>query len=226
MGETANQKLMKKGAEASLYTAYWHGRKVTIKKRLPKKYRLPELDEEIKTHRTARESQLIYEAKRAGVPTPSLYFVDVGNAAIIMEFVEGKQVKQLLGEITEQRRRDICIKIGESVGRIHRCAIVHGDLTTSNMILNPEGKIVFVDFGLGEKSADLESQGVDLHLMKRSLESTHFRFAEKCFLHVIEGYSRIVGSKTAKKIEDRIEEIENRGRYVSERKGRQKSVHN
>ncbi len=226
MGRTANQKLIKTGAEAILYEARWHSRRVTMKKRLPKKYRLQELDAEIRATRTIRESQLICEAKRAGVPTPLLYFVDVVNAVIIMEFVQGKQVKQLLGEVPEQSRQDICTEIGESVGRLHGWGIIHGDLTTSNMILDPENKIVFVDFGLGEKSTDTESQGVDLHLMKRSLESTHFRFAEECFLNVIEGYSRIVGSKTAKKIHGKIEEIENRGRYVSHRKGRDKSVGN
>jgi TP53 regulating kinase-like protein len=226
MGEVADQKLMKKGAEASLYTAYWHGKKVTIKMRLPKKYRLFELDDEIRMNRTVRESLLIHEAKRAGVPTPSLYFVDVKNAVIIMEFIEGKQVKQLIGEFTEKKRRNTCLEIGKSVGRLHKMAVIHGDLTTSNMILNSEDQIIFVDFGLGEKSTEMESQGVDLHLMKRSLESTHFRLAEKCFQAVIDGYSGILGSEYTKKIQGKIEEIENRGRYVSERKGRQKIIFN
>ena len=36
--------LLKKGAEASLYLADWHERKVIIKVRIPKKYRHPVLD--------------------------------------------------------------------------------------------------------------------------------------------------------------------------------------
>ncbi|MCK4483145.1 Kae1-associated serine/threonine protein kinase, partial [Candidatus Bathyarchaeota archaeon] len=81
------------------------------------------------------------------------------------------------------------------------------------------GKIFFVDFGLGEKSKELEARGVDLHLMKRALQSTHFRFVEECFNAVIEGYSKVLGSETGKNVLDKIREIERRGRYIAERKG-------
>ena len=53
------------------------------------------------------------------------------------------------------------------------------------MILTPEGKIFFVDFGLGEKNIEVEAQGVDLHLLKRALQSTHFEFWEECFQTVL-----------------------------------------
>ena len=211
--------LVKKGAEASLYRADWHGRKVMMKKRLPKKYRLSELDEQIKTYRTIHEPQLIHKAKKAGVPTPTIFLVDVKNAKIIMEFIEGKQVKQLLSEVSKSERQHLCFGIGELIGRLHKNGIIHGDLTTSNMILNSEGKIFFVDFGLGEKSKELEARGVDLHLMKRALQSTHFRFAEECFNSVIEGYSKVLGSETAKNVLDKNKQIEKRGRYIAERKG-------
>jgi len=211
--------LIKKGAEASLYLADWHGRKVIMKKRLPKKYRLPKLDEQIKTYRTIHEPQLIHEAKGAGVPTPTIFLVDVKSATIIMEFIEGKQVKQLLSEVSKSERQHLCLKIGELIGRLHRYGIIHGDLTTSNMILNSEGKIFFVDFGLGEKSKETEARGVDLHLMKRALQSTHFRFAEECFNAVIKGYSKVLGYETVKNVLDKIREIDRRGRYVAERKG-------
>jgi TP53 regulating kinase-like protein len=210
--------LIKKGAEASLYLANWHDRIVIMKKRLPKKYRLSELDGQIKTYRTIHEPQLIHEAKKTGVPTPTIFLVDVRNAIIIMEFIEGKQVKQLLSEVSKSERQRLCFKIGELIGRLHKYGIIHGDLTTSNMILNSEGKIFFVDFGLGEKSKELEARGVDLHLMKRTLQSTHFRFAKECFTAVIEGYSKVLGAETAKNVLDKIREIERRGRYVAERK--------
>jgi len=87
------------------------------------------------------------------------------------------------------------------------------------MIRNSEGKIFFVDFGLGEKSKELEARGVDLHLMKRALQSTHFRFAKECFNSVVEGYSKVLGSETAKNVLDKIKQIEKRGRYIAERKG-------
>lgn len=219
MGEMKQPSLIKKGAEASLYFADWHDRKVIMKKRLPKKYRAPKLDEQIKTYRTVHEPQLIHEAKKAGVPTPMIFLVDVENATIIMEFIEGKQVKKLLAELSVNGRQDLCFKIGELIGRLHRHGIVHGDLTTSNMIHDSEGRIFLVDFGLGEKTRELEARGVDLHLMKRALQSTHFRFAEECFKAVFEGYSKVLGRENSKKVLDKIREIERRGRYVAERKG-------
>jgi len=210
--------LIKKGAEASLYVADWHGRKVVMKKRLPKKYRPSMLDEQIKTYRTHHEPQLMHEAKKAGVPTPTIFLVNTKNATIIMEFIEGKQVKQLLGEAAKDQRQRLCLKIGELIGRLHEYGIIHGDLTTSNMIVDFEGKIFFVDFGLGEKSKELEARGVDLHLMKRALQSTHFRFAEECFDTVIRGYSKVFDVEAVKSILEKIKEIERRGRYVAERK--------
>lgn len=218
MGEMKQPLLIKKGAEASLYLASWHGRKVIMKKRLPKKYRLSKLDEQIKTYRTIHEPQLIHEAKKAGVPSPTIFLVNVKDATIIMEFIEGRQVKQLLNKASKSERQILCLRIGELIGRLHRYGIIHGDLTTSNMILSSEGKIFFVDFGLGEKSKELEARGVDLHLMKRALQSTHFRFVEECFNAVIEGYSKVLGSETGKNVLDKIREIERRGRYIAGRK--------
>lgn len=219
MGKMKQTLLIKKGAEASLYLADWHGRKVIMKKRLPKKYRLSKLDERIRTYRTIHEPQLMQEAKRAGVSTPTIFLVDVKSATIIMEFIEGKQVKQLLGEVSKSERHRLCLKIGELIGRLHKYGIIHGDLTTSNMIKDSEGKIFFVDFGLGEKRRELETRGVDLHLMKRALQSTHFRFAKECFNAVIKGYSKVLDTETVKNVLDKIKEIERRGRYVAERKG-------
>ena len=213
--------LIKKGAEASLYLADWHGRKVIMKKRLPKKYRVPKLDEQIKTYRTNHEPQLMHEAKRAGVSTPTIFLVDIKRATIIMEFIGGKQVKQLLDEMSKSERCRLCLNIGELIGRLHQCGIIHGDITTSNMIQNSEGKIFFVDFGLGEKRKELEARGVDLHLMKRALQSTHFRFVEECFNAVIESYSKVLDAETVKNVLDKIKQIETRGRYVAERRGGQ-----
>jgi TP53 regulating kinase-like protein len=218
MGEVASGKLLKKGAEASLFLADWHGRRVVVKARFPKKYRPAELDERIRSYRTAHEPQLMSEAKKAGVPTPTIFLVDMKNAAITMEFVEGKQVKQLLGSISNVQRQEICARIGMLIGKMHKYGVIHGDLTTSNMILNGEGKIFLVDFGLGEKNGELEARGVDLHLMKRALQSTHYQFAEECFEAVMQGYSAVLGVEEAEDVLEKTREIEKRGRYVAERK--------
>jgi len=188
-----------------------------MKRRLPKKYRIQELDEEIRSQRTVHEPHNIHKAKEAGVPTPTILMVDVGEANIIMEFVDGKQVKQVLNGLSPEERLRLSRHIGESIGRLHKHGIIHGDLTTSNMILTPYGKIVFVDFGLSERSTELETKGVDLHLMKRSFQSTHYKYARECFETVMKGYTKVVGEEEAKNVLEKIREIERRGRYVSER---------
>ncbi len=219
MGEISQPRLIKKGAEACLYLADWHGRKVIMKQRLPKKYRAPALDEQIRIYRTIHEPQLMHEAKKAGVPTPTIYLVDAKNATVIMEYIEGEQVKQLLAKVSENTRQKLCFNIGKLIGKLHKNGIIHGDLTTSNMIQTPEGKIFFVDFGLGEKTKELETRGVDLHLMKRALQSTHFQFVEKCFDAIIEGYASVLEASEVKNVLDKIREIEKRGRYITERRG-------
>jgi TP53 regulating kinase-like protein len=210
--------LIKKGAEANLFLESWEEWEVIMKKRLPKAYRLPRIDEEIRTYRTIHESQLLHHAKEAGVPTPTIFSVDLINSNIIMEFVEGKQVKQILNRLSSKERKHLSQHIGALIGRLHSRDIVHGDLTTSNMILTPSGKVIFVDFGLGERTVELELRGVDLHLMKRAFQSVHFRYAEECFEAVLEGYAKVVGDEATKQVLRKISEIERRGRYISERR--------
>lgn len=210
--------LIKKGAEASLYLETWHGRKVIVKKRLPKKYRVSKLDAQITSYRTIHEPQLMHRAKEAGVPTPTIFMVNVAESTIIMEYIEGKQVKQVLNELSPTERLKLCRHIGELIGCLHSHGIIHGDLTTSNMILTPHKRVYFVDFGLGELKDELEAMGVDLHLMKRAFQSTHYEFADECFSAVMEGYAKIVGGAVAKDLLGKIQEIERRGRYISERK--------
>jgi TP53 regulating kinase and related kinases len=218
MDKLDEKTLFKKGAEASLYLADWHQRRVIIKMRIPKKYRSPVLDEQIRSYRTVHEPQLIHEAKAAGVPTPLIYMVNVTESSMTMEYIEGQQVKQLLNKVSKAKRHDICVKIGGSIAQLHSHGLIHGDLTTSNMILNPKGKLFFVDFGLGEKNGELEAQGVDLHLLKRALQSTHYLFWEECFQSVLCGYTSVLGVELAEKVYEKIREIEKRGRYVEERK--------
>ncbi|MCW4024652.1 MAG: KEOPS complex kinase/ATPase Bud32 [Candidatus Bathyarchaeota archaeon] len=210
-------KLFKKGAEASLYRAELEGKEVIIKTRIPKRYRPAELDRQIRTYRTVHEPQMIHDAKTAGIPTPLIYLVNVPEASIIMEYIEGKQVKQVLNILPKAERKALCTRIGELIGKLHQNNLIHGDLTTSNMILTPEGKIFFVDFGLGEKNVEVEAKGVDLHLLKRALQSTHFLCWEECLEGVFCGYSMVLGEQ-AEKVYLKIKEIERRGRYVEERK--------
>jgi TP53 regulating kinase-like protein len=139
-----------------------------------------------------------------------------------MEFIEGQRVKELLTTLGLQAQTLLCRQIGRMIGCLHKNHLIHGDLTTSNMILTDDGRVVFLDFGLGEKTDALESRGVDLHLMKRAFQSTHFRIAETCFAAILEGYAEVLGKILANGVIKKIQEIELRGRYIS---GRSKREH-
>jgi TP53 regulating kinase-like protein len=212
--------LIKKGAEANLYLENFSKilhtageGKVIVKHRIKKSYRVSELDEQLRSSRTALEAKLFADAKLVGVPTPIVYEVDRVGMRIVMEFIEGKQVKLVLDKLRPATRRKLCEVIGRQVARLHRAGIVHGDLTTSNMILTQDGKVYFVDFGLGEYNPSLEARGVDLHLLKRALQSIHFKVTEEAYHAVVAGYAREFG-EGAREVIKRVEEIEKRGRYI------------
>ena len=97
-------------------------------------------------------------------------------------------------------------EIGRKVGILHQNEIIHGDLTTSNMILGSE--IYFIDFGLSFFSTKIEDMAVDLHLLKQALESKHYEIFEKCFSAVLSGYDH----PKRKEILTRFNTVEARGR--------------
>jgi len=207
--------LLKKGAEAYLYIDDWFGFKVIRKVRVPKSFRVSILDEQLRRFRTVNEAKLLIESRRCGVPTPIVFDVDLLKTTIVMEFIEGELLRDLLPSLSKVERKSICRKIGEYIGLLHSNGIVHGDLTTSNMILL-DGKVYFIDFGLGEFTREVEAMGVDLHLMLRALESTHYSLAEECFRSVVDGYSSVFNM--AERVLRKVEEIRMRGRYISERR--------
>ena len=209
-------RLLAKGAEACLYLEDWYGYRVIRKHRIPKTYRVSTLDLTLRRERTIREARIISQARRAGVPTPTLLSVDPDGATIIMEYVEGQRLKELLPAINNRRRQTLLRQVGESVARLHRAHICHGDLTTSNMILHPSGKIYLVDFGLASITSSIEDFGTDLHLFKQALRSTHYQHWESCFNAFQECYKDTYGTG-ADRILHKIAQIESRGRYITER---------
>ncbi len=207
--------LIKKGAEAELFLETWCEKNVIIKKRTPKSYRLSELDLKLRSYRTIHEAMLIHQAKLVGIPTPLIYFVDTKNSTIIMEYIIGKQLKELANESSKVKLKSLFIQIGIIIGKLHTSGIIHGDLTTSNLIIDHQNRIFFIDFGLGKKSQELEDRSVDLFLLKRSLNSTHYLLATHFYDWILKGYSKIVSNKNYVEVERRIESIADRGRYTS-----------
>lgn len=211
-------KLLRKGAEAHIFEGEWLGKRVIVKHRVPKAYRHPELDKAIRARRTVREAQALHRAKEAGVPTPIIYLVDLRTATIIMELVEGIRLKELLAR--EGRGALWALEeLGELVGRLHKAGLVHGDITTSNVVVTPDGSLVLIDFGLSEFSRELEKRGVDLHLLRRVLTGAHHEVAEEAWEAFLRGYRAAVGEE-AEEVIAKVREIELRGRWVAERRKR------
>jgi len=194
-------KIIKQGAESIIYL---DGDKI-IKDRLKKGYRINEIDEKLRKFRTKREVNLLNKVKFA----PKVFDFSDKNMKIEMEFIDGKLIKNILDEINSNERKKICKKIGENIAELHDNDIIHGDLTTSNMILK-EDKVFFIDFGLGFVSKKYEDKAVDLHLLKQALESKHYQHCDECFESILEGYKK---GKEFSEVMKRLEKVEKRGRY-------------
>jgi len=205
------EKLIARGAEADLVLTEWNGLTALVKTRKPKPYRHPELDRQMRRSRTKAEADIIHRVKEAGVPTPLLYQVDPENAVIVMEYIDGVKVRDLVDRISDEERRTLFIRIGRYAGMLHRAGVIHGDLTTSNIIKCGD-RIVFIDFGLSEVSAEVEKRGVDLNLMNRMLTSTHYRYQELLLEAFKAGYRET--NPEAEEALQRMEEVARRGRYI------------
>lgn len=205
-----DDKVLYRGAEAEIRLSRFMGRTVVQKRRIKKAYRIPEIDTVLIASRTKEEAKLIAESRTHGVSVPILYDVDLASGIITMEYLQGKRIKDILHTITESERERLCRKIGEGIARLHNHDIIHGDITTSNMILRDD-RIHFIDFGLGCKNSELEAKGVDLHVLMEAFESTHSQYPA-CFSYVFEGYIRQFHGD-ASMVKGKIDEIVQRGRY-------------
>ncbi len=202
--------ILYQGAEAKICKSRYMGFDVVEKRRISKSYRIPEIDTQLISYRTKEEAKLMIEARKNGVSVPIIFDVDLENGIITMEYLKGKRIKDIFNIISDKERADICRKIGVSIGKLHKNDIIHGDITTSNMILLDE-KIHFIDFGLGEINSEIEAKGVDLHVLMEAIESAHSKFSNS-FDYVIEGYKNEI-KNDANLVIKKIDEIVKRGRY-------------
>ncbi|MFZ8854660.1 MAG: Kae1-associated kinase Bud32 [Thermofilaceae archaeon] len=203
------------GAEALLIEGYLGGLHVVAKYRVPKVYRAEQLDARLRRSRTALEAKLLGRAAAAGVNVPHVIYVDAEEGLLVLTYIEGERMKELLQRGCEDAEK-LAGEIGYMVGVLHNEGIIHGDLTTSNIIVRG-GRPYIIDFGLGFFSHRTEDAGVDLHLFKRALESTHPSLVEGIFSRFIEGYRSARGI-VAEEVLRKVEEIRMRGRYVAQRR--------
>ena len=200
--KTSKSNIIAQGAEAKIIK---QGNIIT-KDRIPKGYRLPVLDNKLRKQRTKKESKILVKAFTL-IPVPKLINSDE-KEKIEMQFIEGKKLYESLDNLKNNKK--ICKTIGKQTAILHDNNIIHGDLTTSNMIYSKEEKVYFIDFGLSYESDKTEDKAVDLHLIKQALEAKHFKQHEKLFKSILDGYKI---SKKYKETLNRLEQVEKRGRY-------------
>lgn len=199
--------LVSQGAEAKLYKISENNNFFIIKDRMPKSYRIKEIDDSLRKFRNKREIDLLDRASRI-IKVPRIIRHD--KFSIVMEFIDGKKLSEALDDFQEDERIRICKKIGNYVAVLHDNNIIHGDLTTSNMIIK-NNELYFIDFGLGFIDQKDEHKAVDLHLLKQALESKHYKHFEDSFKAVLDGYKEY--SKEFVKVMERFNKVERRGRY-------------
>ena len=206
-------RLLYRGAEADIVRGNWRGLAAVYKVRRPLPYRLAELDIAIRHQRTLHEAELAHSARKAGVSVPRLYYIDAPNTTLVMEYVEGKRLKELVSSAPDTVAGKLFGELGRDVARLHSAGIMHGDLTTANVIVR-DGELVFIDFGLSGHSSRLEDHAVDLRLIKETLVGAHSSMASMALERLFEGYSREAGAKRTKAAMKQLKSIERRGRYA------------
>jgi len=210
--------LIHMGAEAKLYRGIYAGVDAVYKYRVPKKYRHPQLDARIRAYRTLREARALMDAGINGIPAPAVLLVEPEEALIVMEHVEGRLLGEVLEHVSGRQLEALFHMLGRIAGRMHKAGLIHGDLTTSNIIVTRDSRLVLIDFGLSSKSRRLEDRGIDVHVLLRSLESTVPEAAEHAYKSFLEGYGEEAGISIAEEIAEKVREIRMRGRYVAERR--------
>ena len=192
-------KQIQQGAEATIY----QDKDKITKLRTSKSYRLPILDNKLRKSRTKAEVKIINKLQSI-IPVPKILETD-NQQTIEMEFIDGKKLSEHLEQLDW---KSICKKLAENLTKLHNQDLIHGDLTTSNMIFK-DNLVYLIDFGLGFHSHKIEDKAVDLHLLKQALDAKHFKIFPEAFNIILKNYK----AQQYDLIIKRIDTIEKRGRY-------------
>lgn len=188
-------RLFSEGAEAKMYLARMLGREIILKRREAKRYRISTLDRELRRGRTRREAKTMHRLRNAGMDVPAMFAL--GASSIYMERLRGRLLKDTAfkGGVFES--------LGSILAKMHENGVAHGDFTPANIMLCGR-KIYVIDFGLSEITNSIEGRAFDLLLMKRSVPPDLYKRMEKSYA---------AHYNNAKRVLERLEEIEMRGRY-------------
>ncbi|KAM3878074.1 EKC/KEOPS complex subunit TP53RK [Diretmus argenteus] len=213
--------LLKQGAEARVYRTVFLGRPTIVKERFPKRYRHPVLDEKLTHRRTVQEVRSILRCRKAGIPAPAVYFVDYTSHCIFLEDITSSvTVRDHIASAQqslpgpERELEPLAERVGRVLAKMHDEDVVHGDLTTSNMLLRggEERNLVLIDFGLSYISALPEDKGVDLYVLEKAFLSTHPN-TELLFATLLKSYA--AASKKSSPVLQKLDEVRLRGRKRS-----------
>lgn len=193
------------GAEAILYRE-----KDIIKKvRSQKPYRQKELDKKIRLQRTRKEAKLLTKAYEL-INSPKVKTVNEKEATITMEYLEGEKIADILESLPKKDQKEIAQQIGKQLAILHQNHIVHGDMTTSNMIYK-DSKVFIIDFGLGFVNEKAEHKAVDLHILEQAFDAKHHTITEEMKDIIFKSYKE--QHKEAEPIFARLKKVQQRGRY-------------
>ena len=200
-----HSRIIKRGAEADVYLIPWYKNIAISKLRNPKKYRNITLDNLIRVRRTIHEATMLNDVKTTGIKTPFIYFLDPKRAEIIMEYIEGENVKEILSP-------EIGFEMGKYVSILHNKNIIHGDLTTSNFIKRKD-ELYIIDFGLSSYSQRIEDMAMDIRIIKEILSSAHIQIFYQTYERFLKGYE-LTTNYNFNRILNVVKDIEARGRYA------------
>lgn len=212
--------LLRQGAEARLYLGTYLGQRALVKERFSKKYRHPDLDARLTKDRSKAEVRALIKCKSIGIRTPKLYHVDQNK--IVMEYVDCPTARDYIRQVlnnensvnSEQKiiLQQLGSRIGVILAQLHQNHVIHGDLTTSNILVENETKLCLIDFGLGFSEGSAEDKGVDLYVLERALLSAHPN-TEFMFEAIMKAYQDEINDKSmCSEIVRKFEEIRMRGR--------------
>ena len=172
------------------------------KQRMIKAYRHLILDQSLRKSRTRREAKVFERLSSINFPAPKLIRVDDKAMTLDMSFIDGIQLHQVF----EKNPLHYAREIGTHVAFLHKNHIIHGDLTTSNILL-ASNKLVFIDFGLSFFSHKSEDKATDLHVLLQGIQAL---YQENVKNTLLEAYAAEYAE--AANVLQRLRQVEERGR--------------
>jgi Kae1-associated kinase Bud32 len=202
--------MIHQGAEATVFSGYWMGEKAIFKKRNHRSYRHPDLDRRLTRQRISVEVRVLKKLHSTTVSSPSLFDVDIDEGWIILSDVEGVTLYESL--LNGESNIEQIEKFGGLIRQLHELGISHGDLTTHNVMINDEGELTLIDFGLSKISPEIEHLGLDLQVLHECLNASHYE-ENGAIESMIDGYLSNSSDDTAPSGPDVIERFNSiRGR--------------